>query len=155
MKGREGETKKRKKQGDNPVKNGKGRWEKERQQGKRQKKATAKKQKSPSPSFFKKKGTPEGSIGKKDSALISTLSVPEPMYLDFFLCGTVRHNQDEPQWIVAQTLSQKGYHLSRAFIIDHTSSDLPNAIRISPKQELKNITGRHQNVVKHCLTNTD
>ena len=26
------------------------------------------------------------------------------MYLDFFLCGTIRHNQDEPQWIVAQRL---------------------------------------------------
>ena len=24
------------------------------------------------------------------------------MHLDFFLCGTIRHNQDELQWIVAQ-----------------------------------------------------
>ena len=23
---------------------------------------------------------------------------------DFFLCGTIRHNQDDPQWIVAQRL---------------------------------------------------
>ena len=34
--------------------------------------------------------------------MISNLSVPRIMYLDFFVCGTIRHNQDEPQWIVAQ-----------------------------------------------------
>ena len=27
------------------------------------------------------------------------------MHLDFFLCGTIRHNQDEPQWIVERLLS--------------------------------------------------
>ena len=36
--------------------------------------------------------------------MISIFSVPQTMYLDFFLCGTIRHNQDEPQWIVAQRL---------------------------------------------------
>ena len=36
--------------------------------------------------------------------MISILSVSQIMYLDVFLCGTIRHNQDEPQWIVAQRL---------------------------------------------------
>ena len=40
----------------------------------------------------------------KNAATISILSVPQIMYLDLFLCGTMRHNQDEPQWIVAQRL---------------------------------------------------
>ena len=35
---------------------------------------------------------------------MSILSVPQIMHLDFFLCGTIRHNHDEPQWIVAQKL---------------------------------------------------
>ena len=68
---------------------------------------------------------------------MSILSVPQTMYLDFFLCGTIRHNQAEPQWIVAQKLSHKDWNLRRAFIIDHTSIDLPSAIRMSPKQKLK------------------
>ena len=41
---------------------------------------------------------------KKDPPMISILSVPQITYLDLFLCGTIRHNQDEPQWIVAQRL---------------------------------------------------
>ncbi len=40
----------------------------------------------------------------KKAATISILSVPQIMHLDFFLCGTIRPNQDEPLWIVAQRL---------------------------------------------------
>ena len=50
----------------------------------------------------KKNGTPEGSIGKKKKPTISNLSVLQIMCLDLFLCCTIRHNQNEPQWIVAQ-----------------------------------------------------
>ena len=67
---------------------------------------------------------------------MSILSIPQIMHFDFFLCGTIRHNQDEPEWIVAQRLLsaltipevlsrlQKNYHSSSAFIIDHTSISL-------------------------------
>ena len=37
--------------------------------------------------------------------MISILSFPQIMYLDFFLCGTIRHNQDEPQWIALSSLT--------------------------------------------------
>ena len=57
-----------------------------------QKKQTTKEQK-----HKKTNGTP-------DSALISSLSVPQTLCLDFFLCGTIRHNQDEPQWTVAHSV---------------------------------------------------
>ena len=73
-----------------------------RQRGKeatRQRSKEAKKQRKER----KKNGTPEGLIGKK-ATTISILSVPQMMYLEFFLSGTIRHNQDEPQWIVAQRL---------------------------------------------------
>ena len=65
--------------------------------------------------------------------MISSLSVPQIMYLDLFLCGTTSHNQDGPQWIVAQRQPsaltipdvssnlQKNYHFSSAFTVDHTT----------------------------------
>ena len=40
----------------------------------------------------------------KKAATISILSVPQIVYLDLFLCWTLRHNQYEPHWIVAQRL---------------------------------------------------
>ena len=39
-----------------------------------------------------------------DSAMVSILLGLQIMYLAFVLCGTIRHDQDEPQWIVAQRL---------------------------------------------------
>ena len=50
----------------------------------------------------KKNGTPEFNWQKE--ATISILSIPQNTHFDFFLCGTTRHNQEEPQWIVAQRL---------------------------------------------------
>ena len=40
----------------------------------------------------------------KERRTARLISVPQIMYVDFFLCGTIRHTQDEPQWIVAQRL---------------------------------------------------
>ena len=88
--------------------------------------------------------------------MISILPVSQIMYLDFFLCGTIRH-----KWIVAQRLLaaftipeeksrlQKNYHFSSAFFIDHTS------MLLHKRKSLKNIPSRHENGVKHCITSTN
>ena len=41
------------------------------------------------------------------------LLVPQTMQLDIFLCGTIRHNQDEPQCIVALGLLSECFRLCK------------------------------------------
>ena len=52
----------------------------------------------------KEERTTEGSIENQKTVILSILSVPQIMCPDFSLCDLIRHNQDEPQWIVAQRL---------------------------------------------------
>ena len=78
----------------------KGKGRHQRHQGKESRGKEAKRQRSNEKKERKKNGSPEGSCGKKQH--ISTLSVPQIMHIDLFLCDTTRHNQHEPQPIVAQ-----------------------------------------------------
>ena len=72
---------------------------------KKQKLKTAKQQKKEKRKKKKKKKTAFLRVQlEKYAALISSLSVRQTTYLDFFLCGTTLYNQFEPQWIVAQKL---------------------------------------------------
>ena len=70
------------------------------------------------------------------------------MHSDFFLCCTIRHNQDEPQWIVERLLSAltipevfkssaKELSFQQRLEIDHTLFTYQAQIHMSLKQKLE------------------